>query len=81
MDCRDSFCLTSPRQKKFGRLEEMKEEEASYKHQEDNCAGGDIEISPAPILLFVAACFARSYDIAREERGVTFVIGEESPSD
>lgn len=59
----------------------MEKEEARYKHREYDRTADDIEISPAPILGFVAACYAWSSDITREERGVAFKVGKESPRD
>ena len=59
----------------------MEKEEARYKHRKYYGTAGDIEVSPAPILGFVAACYARSGDITREERGVTFIVSKESPRD
>lgn len=59
----------------------MEKEEARYKHRKYDRTAGDIEISPAQILGFVAACYAWSSDITRKERGVAFVLGKEPPRD
>ena len=59
----------------------MEKEETHYEHRKYDRTAGDIEISPAPILGFVAACYAWSSDIARKERGVAFIVGKESPRD
>ena len=59
----------------------MEKEEACYKHRKYYGATGDVEVSPAPILVFVAACCAWSSDITREERGVAFIVGKETPRD
>ena len=59
----------------------MEKEEARYKHRKYDRTADDIEISPAPILGFVAACYAWRSDITREERGVAFIVGKKSPRD
>ena len=59
----------------------MEKEEACYKHQKDYGTTGNIEVPPAPVLVFVTACYAWSSDITREERGVAFIVGKEPPRD
>ena len=81
MNRRDCLCLTTPGEEILGRLKKMEKEEACYKHRKYYCTNGDIEVSPAPILSFVAACYTWSSDIAREERGVAFIVGKETPRD
>ena len=57
----------------------MKEKKTGYKHQKDNCANSDVEVSPTPIIGFGAA--RRSGDVTGLERRFTgiFVVSEESP--
>ena len=77
MNCCNCLCLTTFRKEVFGRLEEMEEEESSYKHQENNSTDGDIKISPAPIVSFRAAW--RSRDVARVEVRITRIVSEKTP--
>ena len=59
----------------------MEKEEACYKHRKYYGTTSNIKVSPAPILVFVAACYAWSSDITREERGIAFIVGKEPPRD
>ena len=77
-----SFGLASSRQEKLGRFEEMKEEETADKHEENDGAVDNVEISPSPVLIFRAACFTWCGDVAREEVRITmvFVATKKAPS-
>ena len=66
MNRRDCLCLTTSGEEILGRLKKMEKEEACYKHRKYYGTSGNIEISPAPILSFVAACYTWGSDITRE---------------
>lgn len=72
MDRCNCLSLTTLRKEVFGRLEKMEEEKSSQKHDKDDSADRDIEISPAPVVSFRAT--GRSRNITRVEVRITRII-------
>ena len=79
VDSSNGFRLSTSREQKFGRLEQVKQEESTDKHEESDRSNGDVQVSPPHVDGFVAAWLTCRSDVAGTKGFVTFVVGQEAP--